>query len=180
VLTVSLSACDTGPAAADKQPIATVRVKLDVERNRVWLLTREGLAIYDPAAPNRILRVPVHGWRIGRDPHGCLPDLALDPRGGAVISSDIMPVLWRVDPETLAVTRHELRVDDDRDKEVGFTYLRYLPAQQAYLAASGPRGTIWRIDRELRYAHRLLREAPRMQNCSARADALVRAFGALN
>jgi hypothetical protein len=180
VLVYSLSASDTDAADAQKRPIARVRVQLDAERNRVWLLTGEGLAIYDSTAPNRLVRVPIPGWRVAGEPFGCLPDLALGPNGEAVVSSDVVPALWRVDSKTLAVTRHELRLDADTDKDVGFTVLRYLPARRQYLAVNGPHGTIWLIDRELKNAHRMLRQVPRENDCGARAAALVRQFGLLN
>jgi len=180
VLAISFAACNTGPAEAEKRPVAKVRVQLDAVRNRVWLLTREGVAIYDAAAPDRIVQVQVPGWHFAGEPYGCLPDLALGPKGEAVISSDVVPVLWRIDPETRAVTRHEPQLDADTNKDVGFTVLSYFPARGAYLAVSGRDGTVWRIDRELRIAHRLVRQVPREEDCGARAAALMRQLGVQN
>lgn len=157
----SLIACDAGPVVAEGKPAARVRHQLDAERNRVWLLTREGVAIYDAAAPDRVLRVPVPGWHFAGKPYGCLPALALGSKGEAVISSDVLPVLWRIDPDTLAVTRHELRLDADTDKDVGFTVLIYSPEHGTFLAVSGRHGTVWRIDGQLQQAHRTARLVPR-------------------
>jgi hypothetical protein len=170
IIAFSLAACDTGPVEVKKMPAVMLRHQLDAGRNRVWLLTREGVAIYDAAAPDKVLRVPIPGWHFAGEPYGCLPGLALGLEGEAVISSDIVPVLWRVDPRSLAVTRHELRLDADADKDVGFTALTYLPEQGEFLAVSGLHGTIWRIDAQLRQAHRTLRQVRREKICSARAS----------
>ena len=183
IFVYSLVACDAGPAVAENRSIPKVRVQLDAARNRVWLLTAEGVAVYEPAVPGRVLRVPLLGWQIADEPDGCVPEFALGPKGEAVIASDLVPVLLRVDPETLKVTRHELRLDDDTgtDRDTGVTVLRYLPARGAYLAVSRQDGTIWRIDRELRNAHRMGRQVvPQANDCGARAGALVRRLRALD
>lgn len=169
VIAFSLAAGNTGAAEVGKTPDVRLRIQLDAQRNRVWLLTDVGVAIYDAAAPDKVLRVPVPGWQFAGDPYGCLPDLALGPKGEAVISSDVVPVLWRVDPESLAVTRHELQLDADPDKDVGFTVLTYLPEQGEFLAVSGLHGTVWRIDGQLRQAHRMSRQEPRWKSCGTRA-----------
>lgn len=181
VFLLCLAACNSGPSHVERPPTAQVRVQLDAARQRVWLLTGAGLVVYDPATPDRVQPVPVREWRhIVAGPRACLPDLALGPNGEAVISSDAAPVLWRVDPETLSVTRHEPRLDVDGDREFGFTVLRYSPARGAYLAVSAARGTIWRIDRELRTAHAMQTVAPAEKDCGARANRLVRQFGILD
>jgi len=183
VLAASLVACDAGPAAAENGSVPKVRAQLDAARNRVWLLTADGLAVYEPAVPGRVLRVPLLGWQISEKPAGCVPEFALGPKGEAVVASDLVPVLLRVDPETLKVTRHELRLDDGTgsDRDSGVTVLRYLPARGAYLAVSRQDGSIWRIDRDLRTAHRLGRQAlPQQNDCGARAGALVRQLRALD
>jgi hypothetical protein len=154
----------------EQSPAAGVRHQLDTQRNRVWLLTREGVTIFHAAVPDKVVRVPVPGWHFAGEPYGCLPGLALGPKGDAVISSDVLPVLWRVDPETLAVTRHEPRLDADTDKDVGFTALAYSPEQDAFIAVSGRHGTVWRIDREMRVAYKTVRQVPRDKGCRARAS----------
>lgn len=165
VVAFSVVACNTGSAGVEKKIAAKVRHQLDAERNRVWLVTGEGLAIYDAAAPDKVQRVPIPGWSFAGEPFGCLPDLALGPQGEAVIASDVVPVLWRVDRETLAVTRHEPRLGADTDKDVGFTALAYSPAQDAFIAVSGRHGSVWLIDRQLRTAHKMARQLRRQKGC---------------
>ena len=169
VIALSPAACDTGAAEMENKPAVKLRQQLDAERNRVWLLTREGVAIYDAAAPDKVLRVPLPGWHFAGEPYGCLPALALGPKGEAIISSDVVPVLWRVDPQSLGVTRHELQLDADTDKDVGFTVLTYMPGEGEFFAVSGLHGTVWRIDGRLRQAHKILLQVPREKSCGARA-----------
>jgi hypothetical protein len=57
--------------------------------------------------------------------------------------------------------------DADTDKDVGFTALTFSPEQGAFLAVSGLHGTVWRIDQQLRYAHRMVRQVPREKGCGA-------------
>ena len=179
---VFLAGCDGGPAAAQGGAIPKVRVQVDAARNRVWLLTAEGIAIYEPVVPGRVLRVPLLGWQISERPKGCVPQFALGPEGEAVIASDAVPVLLRVDPETLKATRHELRLDDGSgtDRDTGIAALRYDSARGAYFAVSRQDGSIWLIDRELRRARRMGRlVVPREDDCGARAAALVRRLSRL-
>lgn len=180
LLAITVSACDTRPVEVQEKPVVEVKAQLDAERNRVWLLTRGGVAVYDAKAPDRIVRVSIPGWKSGEEPDGCLPDIAVGAQGEAVVSSDAIPVLWRIDPDTLAVTRHDLRLDTHRSKSVGFTLLRYVPQQGWYLAVDGLRGTIWRIDGDLKNAYMMARELPRVKDCGPRAVALLRLFGVVN
>jgi hypothetical protein len=80
------------------------------------VLTEEGLALYDVKAPKRVA-IPLPEWVVIGKGYGCLPDLALGPGGEAVITSNAVPTLWTVDPETLAVAVHPLALDADTDKE---------------------------------------------------------------
>jgi hypothetical protein len=93
-------------------------------------------------------------------PYGSLPDLALGPRGEAVVTSNVVPTLWRIDPETLAVSVHALALDSDTDKEVGFSGLVYSPGHEAFFAVSDAHGSLWRIDPQLETARKIWLSAP--------------------
>jgi hypothetical protein len=120
--------------------------------DRVWQLTRNGVVVQDPG---RTTRVPLPDWIYAGPRFGCAPVLAVGPDGAAVVTSDVAPTLWRVDPRTLAVTRHELKLDTDNDKDVGFVDLAWEEKQGAYFAASTADGALWRIDRELKAARKV-------------------------
>ena len=85
-------------------------------------------------------------WIRVDEPYSCAPDLVLDPSGAALVSSNIVPALWRIDPETFAVGRHDLALDSDTDKDVGFTGLAVAAEQGVLLAVSAIHGSLWRVD----------------------------------
>jgi len=125
--------------------------------DRVWQLTRNGVVVQDAG---RTTRVPLPEWTYAGPLFGCVPALAVGPKGEAVVSSDVLPTLWRVDPHTLAVTRHELRLDADNGMDVGFVDLAWVEKEGAYFATSTANGTRWRIDRELKTARKLTAGRP--------------------
>ncbi|MGH8700184.1 MAG: hypothetical protein ACREVR_03265, partial [Burkholderiales bacterium] len=104
-------------------------------------------------------------WLLVDASYGCLPDLALGPQGEAVITSNILPTLWRIDPDTLAVSVHPLSLDADTDKDVGFSGLAYSPQHGAFLAASYHHGSLWRIDPLLERAQKIPLSAPIPEPC---------------
>jgi len=92
--------------------------------------------------------------------YACLPDLALGPRGEVVITSNIVPTLWRIDPETLAVSMHPLVLEADTGKDVGFSGLVYSSEHGAFFAVSDPHGSLWRIDAPFTSARKIPLSAP--------------------
>ena len=157
-LLVSVGACDRRG-----EPYA--RYQVDPARNRAWSLSAEGLSLHDRSAPGKTVQVPLPGWHWAGPPYGCLPDLALGPKGEAVVTSDILPTLWRIDPETLAASVHPLALDADTDKDVGFSAIAYSSRHGAYYALSQPAGAIWKIDPLLRRAQKTPLAAPVVKTC---------------
>ena len=131
-----------------------MRYQVDPARNRVWFLTRDGVFFYDVTKPEKIV-VPLPGWQWVSAPHGSLPDVTLGPKGEAVITSNIVPTLWRIDPETLAVSVHPLVLDADTNKDVGFSGLVYSSEHGAYFAVSYVYGSLWKIDPLFRRAQKI-------------------------
>ena len=77
------------------------------------------------------------------------------PKGEAVVTSNVVSTLWRIDPQTLAVTEHPLALDADAGRDVGFSSLIYSPRHAAYFAVSGAHGSVWRIDTRLQRAQKV-------------------------
>jgi len=152
VLIVPAAGCDGRAESSSAQE--PTRYRVDAVRHRVWLLSREGVRVDDAAAPVRTT-VSLPEWPQLLRPWGCLPDLALGPSGEAVVTSNVLPTLWRVDPETLAVSVHPLELDSDRDKDVGFSRLVYSSRDAAYFAVGAFDGSVWRIDAQLASARKL-------------------------
>jgi len=168
----SISGCDLGPprqvrgeASPERMnPAPNVRYQVDAARNRIWWVTGDGVYLHDASKPQRI-ELTLPGWQWVAAPYSCLPDLTLGPKGEAVISSNIVPTLWRVDPETLAVSVHPLVLDADLDKDVGFSGLTYSGRDAAFFAVSGVHGSLWRIDPLLRRAQKVALSAPIHKAC---------------
>jgi hypothetical protein len=138
--------------AATSFDFPEARSRTDAARRRIWWLTHEGVSVKDGAGPVKRLQLP--DWQWAGAPYGCLPDLALGPKGEAVVTSDVLPTLWRIDPETLAVSVHRPVLDTDADRDVGFSGLTWSPRHAAYFAVSHGQGSLWRIDPLLRSAQK--------------------------
>src|SRR6185503_99416 len=101
--------------------LAELRTVHDAARNRTWVLEGDGLYLQEGALKKRFV---LPGWTYVKEAYACAPALAIDAQGAAVISSNVVSRLWRVDPAS-GVTVHEPVLDADSDKDVGFTGLTY-------------------------------------------------------
>jgi hypothetical protein len=151
-LIVPAGGCDSRAAASSGDE--PTRYRVDAARHRAWLLTRDGVIVDAAAAPAKVT-VALPDWQWVAPPYGCLPDLAIGPNGEAVITSNVLPTLWRIDPETLAVSVHPLALDADLDKDVGFSRIAYSPEHGAFFALGNYDGALWRIDPVLAAARKL-------------------------
>jgi hypothetical protein len=167
---VSIAGCDIGAAQpqaasdASESHAPNVRYQVDQARKRVWILNGDGVFLYDVAARRGTL-LPLPNWEWVGALYSCLPDLALGPRGEAVITSNVLPTLWRIDPETLAVSEHPLALDADTDRDMGFSGLTYSAEQGAFFAVSDIHGSLWRIDPQLKSARKITLSAPIPRAC---------------
>ncbi len=150
-LLVSLAGCEhaTVPQGASLD----IRNQIDPPRERIWRLGRDGVFVLDLATPAKFVRL--EGWQWAAEAYACPPDLALGPKGEAVVTSNVLPVLWRVDPQTLAVSVHPLELDADTDKDVGFSALVYSWEEGAYFGVSDAHRSLWRISRDLTRAEKM-------------------------
>jgi len=140
-------------AAADP-----LRYRAQSERGRAWIIDANGLFLEEARKPRRAITLPE--WQWAAEPYACAPDIAIGPRGEAVVTSNVLPVLWRIDPETLAVSVHRVQLDADTDKDVGFSGLVYSERHGAYFAVSELHGSMWRIDPLLRRAQKIALSEP--------------------
>jgi hypothetical protein len=116
-----------------------------------YQLTSEGVRVHS-ASDSRTVLLP--GWIWVAAPH-CPPVLAIGPNGEAVVTSNVVPMLWRIDPDTLAVSTHALALNVDLDKDVGFAGLFYSTEQAAFIAYSDIQRSVWKIDPALTRAEKL-------------------------
>ena len=138
----------SGPAAAEQ----------------TWVLNADG--VYLEQARKARVEIKLPAWQWAHEPYACPPAIAIGPRGEALVTSNVLPVLWKIDPQTLAVTVHRLELDADTDKDVGFSGLVYSPRDGAYFAVSELHGTLWRIDPLLRRAQKIALSEPVRGACS--------------
>jgi hypothetical protein len=179
VLMASLAACNRAEPLAERQSIALQasatleplqRQLVDVARGREWSLSQTGLVLkQNGSEQSQVIALPDWAWAYPEFA-GCLPDLALGPRGDVIVTTNVAPIVWRVDAQSLAVTRHPLALSDDRDRDVGFTGLVYAAEQDAYFAVSAPHGSLWRIDPQLRQARKLMLSEPLRGACAVRVQ----------
>ncbi|HWI36978.1 MAG TPA: hypothetical protein VNU64_11060 [Burkholderiales bacterium] len=149
---VSLAAITGCDSQAEPNASLMLRYQVDAGRDRSWWLTRDGVLLHSAAQPKKF--IPLPGWLWAADPH-CPPDFTLGPNGEAVVTSNVVPTLWRIDPQTLAVTVHELQLDSDTGRDVGFAALGYSAEQAAFFAYSEHQRSVWRIDRQLARASKV-------------------------
>jgi hypothetical protein len=149
----------SGAANAD-----SFRYRAQPERARVWVIDGNGLFLEERGSARRAVRLPE--WQFAAEPYACAPDIAIGPRGEAVVTSNVEPVLWRIDAQTLAVSVHRLQLDADMDKDVGFSSLLYSERNRAYFAVSQLTGSLWRIDPLLRRAQKIALSEPVYGACA--------------
>jgi hypothetical protein len=129
------------------------------------MLTPRGVTLFEGVAPQRARVIELPGWVWAAEAYACPPDLALGPKGEAVVSSNVAPWVWRIDPVTLTVTRHDLVLDAHADKDVGFTALAFSAERQVFFGLSGF-GALWRIDPLLRRAQKVALSEPLYGACA--------------
>jgi hypothetical protein len=131
---------------------------------QTWVLDGDGVYVQQARKPRVEVKLP--GWQWAHEPYACPPAIAIGPRGEALVTSNVLPVLWKIDPQSLAVTVHSLELDADLDKDVGFSGLVYSARDGAYFAVSELHGTLWRIDPLLRRAQKIALSEPVRGACS--------------
>ena len=130
-------------------------MRTDDQRGRAWVLGRQTVSVHERLGGREVARVALPGWLFVDPDIACPPDLALDATGDAYISSNVVPVLWRINGKTFEVTRIELVLDADHDRDVGFSSLS-VGADGRLLAASTVAGSLWGIDPRAGTAAKLL------------------------
>jgi hypothetical protein len=158
---VSLTGCEKDAASPDT---SVIRHQADTARDRIWSLTRDGVALQVRAKPGRTA-IELPGWVWAHAPWACPPDLAIGPKGEAVITSNVAAVLWRIDPETLAVTVHPIALGSDTHRDFGFSKLAYSREKGVFIAVSDTFASTWEIDAQLATARKLAGSGPVSSPC---------------
>jgi hypothetical protein len=133
-------------AQAVERPGAPLRTGNDLARGRRWELDWGAVSVYDAATNRPVRRVALEGASLAHARGACRPDMLLDRTGALLVSSNSQPVLWRVSPERFEVERFEIRLDDERGRDVGFGGLAWSADGWTLYALDASTRTQWRID----------------------------------
>jgi len=142
-----------------------LRYQMDAAGGRLWVLTWDGVDLYEATTRQKVAHIRLPDWLWVGERYSCPPDLAIGPKGEALISSNVVPTLWRIDSVTLAASKHELALDEDTGKDLGFSGLVYSAEQGAFFAVSSFQGSLWRIDPLFRRAQKITLSAPLPKAC---------------
>jgi hypothetical protein len=132
-----------------------LRIRVDDARRNVWILATDALYRYERVS-GQTTRYLLPGWIHMSRSFACLPDLVVEPAGTVIASSNVVPSLWRVDPETSRVERLEIQLGAESHRDMGFTGLDLLNAG-VILARSSIDQSVWRIDLPAKRAWRFER-----------------------
>jgi len=149
------------------------RYRPQPELARAWVIDGDTLFLEEARKPRRAIKLA--DWKWAGEPYACAPDIAIGPRGEVVVTSNVLPVLWKIDPYTLAVSMHRLQLDGDTDKDVGFSGIAYSERNGAYFAVSEHHGSVWRIDPLLRRAQKIALAGPIRSACAVSVQRQERA-----
>ncbi len=120
-------------ASSDARPLKSL---VDEAHKRVYQLTRDGVDVVELADGRKVGHVDLRGWVWASEEFSCPPDIALTPEGDVLVTSNVVPTIWRVERHDLAVTMHELALDQDRGRDIGFTQLRWSKELGTFVATT--------------------------------------------
>jgi hypothetical protein len=144
------SSSDAAFGADRDKDARALRIKVDAARARLWVLDIGKAVLYDIATKRLLKRVPLPGWYMAR--YNCLPDIALDKSGALFVSNNIMPKLWRVDPDTFEVSRQDIALAVEQSTDAGFSGLAFAADGKTLYAVTAATGSLWRIDIGIQHA----------------------------
>jgi hypothetical protein len=177
-LLLAIAACDSGirsepPGAGLSGPRPLewyearpdiLRARLDPACGRIWALHAGGVDLYDANSDQKLRSIALPEWTWAEAFHSCAPDVAVGPGGDLVVTSNVVPVLWRINAATFEVSRHDLAVDGRQGREIGFSALTWSRQQGAFLGLHAD-GSFWRIDPLLQRAQQIPLAAPVPKAC---------------
>jgi hypothetical protein len=124
-----------------------LRIREDVVRNRLWVLTLNEVRIYSTAATGkRLIRtVTLPAWSVIGFRNVCMPDLVLDRSGAAFISSNGEARLVRIDADRIAIEDYAIAFNGREGVDIGFGALAFA-ADGTLFGRTTPDGMLWKID----------------------------------
>jgi hypothetical protein len=124
-----------------------LRIREDLQRNRLWVLTLDEVRVYNTATTGKrlIRKIPLPNWSVVGFRNVCMPDMALDRAGSAVISSNGQARLLRIDADRLDPRDYAISFQERAGLDIGFGALAFAADGTLY-ARTTPGGLLWKID----------------------------------
>ncbi len=124
-----------------------LRVREDLVRNRLWVLTSSDVRVYNTAATGkRLIRtIALPNWSVVGFRNVCMPDLVLDRSGSAFIASNGQARLMRIDADRFALKDYAISFRERDGMDIGFGALAFA-ADGALFARTTPGGMLWKIN----------------------------------
>ena len=93
--------------AEDRARRDVLRIREDLLRNRLWVLTPKEVRVYNTATTGKrlIRKIALPNWSVVGFRNVCMPDMALDRAGSAFISSNGQARLLRIDADRFDAER---------------------------------------------------------------------------
>ena len=124
-----------------------LRIREDLLRNRLWVLTLDEVRVYNTATTGKrlIRKIALPNWSVVGFRNVCMPDLALDRAGSALISSNGQARLLRIDGDRFDLKEYAIRFVEKEGQDIGFGALTFA-ADGTLFARTTPGGLLWKID----------------------------------
>ena len=124
-----------------------LRIREDLVRDRLWVLTLDEVRVYNTATTGKrlIRKIALPNWSVVGFRNVCMPDMALDRAGSAYISSNGQARLLRIDADRFDLKDHAISFHEKEGRDIGFGALGFA-ADGTLFARTTPGGLLWKID----------------------------------
>lgn len=143
-----------------------LRIKTDTARSRLWVLGLDNVRVYDTAKKSLIRKITLPNWSTAR--FVCPPDMALDPSGSALVSSNAQSRLARIDASSFELTEYEIRLHEREQWDTGFGALVF-GKDGALFAVTSSAGSLWKVDLGRASARMVALDTPLLNACTLTA-----------
>ncbi|MGQ0523563.1 MAG: hypothetical protein ACT4P8_07890 [Betaproteobacteria bacterium] len=137
---------ESAPSLERYRPDArnVLRSRTDTARGRVWVLGLDGqVRVYDDRSKKPLRQIALPGWLVVRTQ--CMPDLIFDRTGFVLVSSNVMPWIWRIDADTFEMKVHQIRMPGREGLDFGFSTLALGAKGNLYGLAPSAQ-SLWSVD----------------------------------
>jgi hypothetical protein len=132
------------PGRGVQDQSAILRTVLDPGRDRIWTLSSNGYVQVHEARSKALLRqIHLSDWLAVKTP--CMPDLIVDERGSAWVSSNVLPWIWRIAADTFQLQVLQVTMPGREGLDFGFGTLAFSP-DGTLRGLSPAANSIWRIE----------------------------------